>query len=431
MFRRVSIAFSLLLLTAPLLAQTGGRWTNRASLSLARQETGAARIGNQIYVVGGITSSAPTSTDTVEVYDIALDQWTFAPSMPLALDHMGVAALNGKLYVIGGWAGDFTSRSEVWVFDPGTGNWTAGPPLPAPRGGCWAVTHGARIYVFGGVNVADVAQASTYIFDPNSNQWSSGADMPTAREHLTTVSNGTYIYVIGGRGNGLGARDVNERYDPVADQWTTLAPMPTKRSAMAMALVGERIVVAGGEIPVLHAVNEVYDIPTDTWHTQTAMPFPRHGVAAIPLDNGMLVPAGATSQFFGSSTICDFFEPGPLLELNGTPQPGQSTSFSVRFGSTLDFGAKALVVLSCSGNSGILLPGGRTLSLTFDGCTSIGLQFGVLFQATLDGTGNGSTPSITFPNVPSGLTVHAAAFTWDGGSGTIRSTTGPIDFVTQ
>ncbi|MEQ8768154.1 MAG: kelch repeat-containing protein [Planctomycetota bacterium] len=400
-------------------------------MNLARQETGAARIGGQVYVVGGIITAAPTSTDTVEVYDIALDQWTFAPSMPVALDHMGVVALNGQLWVIGGFSADFVPRSQVWIFDPTGGTWSAGPPLPSPRGGCWAVAHSGRIIVLGGTDTSGAATASTFLFDPGSGQWSSGASMRTAREHLTAVTAGAFVYAIGGRGNGLGARDVHERYDPASDQWTSLAPMPTKRSAMATAVVGERIVVAGGEIPMLHSVTEVYDIPSDTWHTQTAMPIPRHGVAAISIDGGMLVPAGATAQFYGATSAVDFFEPGPLIELNGTPQQGQTVSFGVRVAPSFEIGSRVLVALSCTGTSGIPLPGGRSLPLTFDTCTALGLQFGPLLQTTIDGSGQGTTPAIPFPAAPVGLTVRAAALTWDPNTGTILSTTSPIQFLTQ
>ena len=40
-------------------ANKGGEWIGRASLNGARQETGAARIRDEVYVVGGLLSSPP------------------------------------------------------------------------------------------------------------------------------------------------------------------------------------------------------------------------------------------------------------------------------------------------------------------------------------------------------------------------------------
>ncbi|MCP3919101.1 MAG: hypothetical protein GY711_26460 [bacterium] len=51
-------------------ADGGGTFVARASLSLARQEVGAARVGDSVYVVGGLIQGFNT-TATVEVYDLA------------------------------------------------------------------------------------------------------------------------------------------------------------------------------------------------------------------------------------------------------------------------------------------------------------------------------------------------------------------------
>ena len=87
----------------PATADEGGEWAALASMNIARQECGAAMIGENVYVVGGLLAGFPlTATDTVEVYDVAMNTWTLSTSMPAALDHMAVAAVNGKLYVMGG-----------------------------------------------------------------------------------------------------------------------------------------------------------------------------------------------------------------------------------------------------------------------------------------------------------------------------------------
>ena len=289
-------------------AGTGGRWEARAALNLSRQEVGAARIGNQVYVVGGLRPGF-TATDTVEAYDIDLDTWSFVAPLPNTLHHMGVAAHDGKLFAIGGYILSFGSfQSAVWMYDPGLDTWTARAPLPIATGAPWAVTHGDRIYVFGGETAAGTAN-TTFIYDPGMNTWSVGTPLPTAREHLNATAHGAFIYVIGGRDGA--ASNANERYHPATDSWAIMAPMPTARSACALATFDDRIFAMGGEIPQLFDVNEVYDPATNSWSCQANMPFARHGIAAVTLDDRILTPAGGLIQGLQPTTFVDSFVPEP------------------------------------------------------------------------------------------------------------------------
>jgi len=301
-----SLAAPLCLALPPLFADGGGTWVPLAPLCEARQEVGAARIGDKVYVVGGLQSGPLRATPSVEAYDIPANTWSLVAPMPVGLDHMGVAAFGGALYVFGGFSADFAPRAGTLVYDPAGDSWSSAAPMPEPRGACWAVTHGDRIYVFGGVGPGG-ATASTLVYDPAGDAWSAGAPMPTRREHLNAVSLGAYVYVIGGRRGSAFA--VNERYDPALDQWTTLAPMPTARSAMALAAFGGRIHAMGGEIPMLFAVHEVYDPLTDTWTTGPPMPLPRHGIAAVTLDDRIFTPAGGTIQGLQPTDQADAFLP--------------------------------------------------------------------------------------------------------------------------
>jgi hypothetical protein len=286
------------------------QWTTVSSLSLPRQETAAAIIGDVVYVCGGIISGSPTTnTATVEAYNIVTDTWTTVAPMPLALDHAAAAAVNGKLYLTGGdtrSGGVGTRRDEVHIYDPGTDTWSAGTALPQTRSEHGAVTLNGKIYVMGGL------WPFLWEFDPGTDNWTWLASMTESREHINVVTDGTYIYAIGGRDNFV-ATSINERYDPGTDTWTTMAPLPTARSAMAMAYVGGEVHCIGGEIPMLFDVHEVYDIATNTWSTRGAMPLPRHGVAAVTVPSGLIfVPAGGTFQGVGPTAHADVYGQLPL-----------------------------------------------------------------------------------------------------------------------
>ncbi len=123
----------------------------------------------------------------------------------------------------------------------------------------------------------------------------------------------------------------------------------------------------------------------------------------------------------------------PALAINGTPANPNPTHFTV-FNAFGEAGNTAQVLLSCSGTSpGIPIPdgSGRTIPLVADACTTISLQAPFVFSGPVDGTGTAQTPIVPFPNVPVGITVHAAAVTIQSGPTTFISLTGPTSFTTQ
>jgi N-acetylneuraminic acid mutarotase len=288
-------------------------WMPVTSLNIPRQETAAARIGGNVYVVGGLLENVPSvATKSVEVYDIAGNSWSLTEEMPIGLDHAAAAALDERLYVIGGFArteqGQAVAQSAVYIYDPESNEWSTGVSLPNARAAACAVAHRGRIFVFGGVDPDHGVVPATFVFDPESNAWDDGAAMPTAREHLNAVGCGRSIYVIGGR-NGGTSYNVNERYDPVTNEWETMAPMTNTRSAVFLAAWGSKIYCAGGEAPMLFDVNEVYDVITDTWGDALTMAVPRHGLPAVVIPSGILAPGGGVIQGLDPTNHTDLFVP--------------------------------------------------------------------------------------------------------------------------
>ncbi len=122
---------------------------------------------------------------------------------------------------------------------------------------------------------------------------------------------------------------------------------------------------------------------------------------------------------------------GPWLRFNGIPAAGHPVSYTVTsapLGSSATF---AQVVLSCTGSAGVILPGGYVLPITVDTCTLLSLHFSGLLTAQIDASGTGQTPTILFPVVPPGITVHGAAIVWEPTTGDILGVTGNIGFTIQ
>ncbi|MEQ8763211.1 MAG: hypothetical protein RL885_04750 [Planctomycetota bacterium] len=86
------------------------------------------------------------------------------------------------------------------------------------------------------------------------------------------------------------------------------------------------------------------------------------------------------------------------------------------------------VVLSCSGTAGIPVPGGFTLPLTFDVCTSLSLSLGVLLRGIVLDERATLTAPLVWPTVPAGQSLYFAGFTFSPGG--VTSVTGVNQIVT-
>ncbi|MBI2432267.1 MAG: galactose oxidase [Candidatus Hydrogenedentes bacterium] len=308
-------ACGALLLSACATAEFPGTWSPLPRMTVARQETGAAVIGDKLYVSGGLGTTVPPSPrTTMEVFDFTLQTWSFTAPLPLDLDHHMMVAVDGLLYLIGGYSrpgGPVVTSDQVHIYDPAFDSWSTGASMPAPRGGAWAVAIDRKIYCVGGEN-GGVSSGSLFIYDVDLDSWGTGAPMPTARNHLNAVTDGINVYVLGGR-DGSTSVAANEKYIVAEDRWESLAPLPTARAAMACAYLDGRIYCAGGETPMLFAVNEVYNVAGDHWNIQTPMPIPRHGVAAVAYEGSIIAPGGGLVQGFDPTNAVDMFTPATPL----------------------------------------------------------------------------------------------------------------------
>src|ERR671922_287291 len=125
-------------------ASAPGAWQDAAPMPDPRGEVAAARVGDEIAVVGGFERGDANSA-RVDAYSPARDTWRRLPDLPVSVDHAMAAATNGRLYVLGGYGRLRAKLRSAWVLPP-SGGWRVLPPLPAPRAaGGGAVVRG-RLY---------------------------------------------------------------------------------------------------------------------------------------------------------------------------------------------------------------------------------------------------------------------------------------------
>ena len=264
----------------------------------------AARLGDDVYVVGGFDAGGET-TAAVERLDLRTGRWSAIARMPEALNHMSAVGYQGKLYVVGGYAspGD-TSTDAVrgfWRYDPSARRWQAMPDAPVPRAAAGAAVLGHRLYVMGGRNDASAALSSMAVFDFDTGRWSLGPSLAHPREHLAAVAAGGSVWALGGRELGVSFTYV-ERFRPGTSAWQSMTSMPIARSGFQAVAVGDAIVAVGGEDGT-RTVPEVdtFNLRSRRWAPLADLMVARHGLGVVA--------------------------DGPLVfTIDGGPAPGLTTS---------------------------------------------------------------------------------------------------------
>jgi N-acetylneuraminic acid mutarotase len=281
-----------------------------AKLPAVRQEHSVAALNGEIYVIGGYSTNASQSTDSVIAYDPTKDSWRTVKSFPGPLDHGNAGSVGGKIYIAGFYTngGMTMATTQVYAYDPDADSWTEKTPLPmnTDRGAACVAIDSGLMYVIGGANGGKSVDNAA-VYDPTMDSWKELAPLPERREHCTAGAiNGT-IYVAGGRVDGITNFEPKTwAYDPATDAWTEKASLPTPRGGLAGAVLGSKLYVFGGEGNSAVSTGvfpniDVYDPATDKWATIAQMLVPRHGFAAAVLDGKAYLPGGATHQGAGAS----------------------------------------------------------------------------------------------------------------------------------
>lgn len=90
----------------------------------------------------------PILEESTQIFPIAEASadgyWTQRASMTTARDHPGVVGLNGKVYVFGG-SNASGALESMEIYDPATDTWMPGPPMPGTKSRPNAVETGGLI----------------------------------------------------------------------------------------------------------------------------------------------------------------------------------------------------------------------------------------------------------------------------------------------
>ncbi|HEX6249461.1 MAG TPA: kelch repeat-containing protein [Nocardioidaceae bacterium] len=263
------------------------RWERLDGLDVPRDDFGTAVVGDEIWVLGGMTGDRGTRLDSVEVLDTTTGRWRTSPvTVPEGLASFESAAVGRRIYLFGGL--DVRSRASDFaaVLDTRTGSWRRLPELPTARYAHTVTLHEGLIHVIGGEG-PDGAVEQVDVFNPATESWTTGTPMPLVRNSHDAVSTDEGIHVLGGWRDGAPS-DVVQTYDPTAGSWTRQEPLPEPMSRAGAAALDGRLWVS------LHAASYVLDLRTGDWSTANPLTVSRHGLGYVAHEGRIYGIGGCT-----------------------------------------------------------------------------------------------------------------------------------------
>jgi uncharacterized repeat protein (TIGR01451 family) len=221
---------------------TIGAWTPIDSLTTARSRTAVAYspATGSFFVLGGEASGGNRAIP-IEEYDFGTNTWTDQAQLLTGVSNTGAAAVGNYIYVPGGFSG--VGQAIMQRYDPVANTVSLMTAMPGVAYATAVTALGTDVYVLGGSSTG-AAGTTNYIYDTTTDTWSTGAPLPTAVQYPAATSDGTYVYVLGGNTTNITTVQV---YDPVANSWSAGTPMNVGRGGPGAFFDGQNVwAVAGG-----------------------------------------------------------------------------------------------------------------------------------------------------------------------------------------
>ncbi|MFZ1730511.1 MAG: Omp28-related outer membrane protein [Bacteroidota bacterium] len=181
----------------------------------------------RIWVLGGGTTSFQAQSDAIQIYDPAIDRWATSNSrLPLALRSFQVARIGDDVYLMGGYQyaaqGVYFAHVYKGVIAEDEITWTKLADFPGGSLMRQAVgTDGVKMYMAGGFNSVTGSNGmpsnATWSFDPATAAWTSEAMKITPVYYASRMlyDGSGKFFVVGGVGSAVYENAV-EQYDAAA-----------------------------------------------------------------------------------------------------------------------------------------------------------------------------------------------------------------------
>ena len=198
----------------------------------ARRLHVATLYNNDVYVIGGCTSSSEIPLNDVVKFTIATSTWSpisYTGTFPARWFH-SVTLVNGDIYIIGGYNGYGTHFNDIRKFNIATSIWTdvGYTGTFSAREGHSATLYNNLIYVIGGNYGSSSNKNDVLTFNIATSVWTNivySGTFSARWAHTATLYNDA-IYVIGGR-IGTGTSNYNDvlMFILATNTWVTISPI--------------------------------------------------------------------------------------------------------------------------------------------------------------------------------------------------------------
>ncbi|XP_029344680.1 ring canal kelch homolog [Acyrthosiphon pisum] len=193
-------------------------WAPIVDMLVSRNGLGVGGLDQCIYAIGG--RDGTSVLNSVEVFDISIQQWKMVSSMSTPRINTGVGVFNNYLYAVGGYDGVSYLKS-VECYDPSIGNWTPVAEMCAPRDGVGVGVIDGVIYAVGGYDGTEFLKRAE-IYRPSYGVWFTIASMLIPRNKPGVVAFGGQLYVFGGEFEKsiVDNVDMVDVYSPDTNTWS-------------------------------------------------------------------------------------------------------------------------------------------------------------------------------------------------------------------
>ncbi len=231
----------------------GTAWTSISPLPVAVELAAAVTDGTNIFIMGGVNSNF-TTLATLYRYNPIANTYEQLASFNIATWGHAAVYLNGKIYKFCG-TGPATSGSStdtLEIYNVANNTWAAGTVFPVAISLIGAWTQGGFIFGAGGTQIpGDVPSAKTYRYDPVGNTWDDAAiaDLPATRWGAATalytdaVLAGGYV---GGNETPANISNTVISWDQLSNTWQTDPDMLAPRAQPTGAVLNGNFYVLGG-----------------------------------------------------------------------------------------------------------------------------------------------------------------------------------------
>jgi len=204
------------------------KWGVARGVPPARLLAGAALLGDNIYLVGGVhvedwggtqgSAGQVVTSTSVDRYLVSEGRWEGVTPLEEARSSPGTAVIGGCLYVLGG----LRKREmvdSVCRYDPVLETWDSLPPLPQSCVYFTLLVRGTCLWLIGGLNKDYKARRSSLILDTSTLEWREGPLLRQARQGAGGWVYNNRLYVCGGAGDNLKYIDSIEVLDEKKGLW--------------------------------------------------------------------------------------------------------------------------------------------------------------------------------------------------------------------